>query len=423
MKKVGDGIVILRNAKEQPRGPDSFHRYRHDSNFYYLSGFLEPEAVMVLIGGKASTRSILFCKEKNKTLELWDGARKGPILARKQFFFDEAYPISKLFEKLPLLLKKKNVFTCIGDDRDWDNTILDMIHQLKKLERKEKLTPPSIADIKPIIHEMRLKKDKHELAIMRQAANISANAHKRVMGLVKEGMWEYEVEAELLYDFNKQGSQSPAYTSIVASGANACTLHYINNNSVLRKSDLLLIDAGCELEGYASDITRTFPVGKDFSGPQKDIYELVLAAQINAINSISAGRAYIRPHEVAVKTLAQGFIDLKLCNGSIDSVLEKEEYVQFYMHGTGHWLGMDVHDVGSYKLGNKWRKLESGMVLTVEPGCYIRPSPKVPKYFWNIGVRIEDDVLVTSSGRSVLTNGVPKTIKEIESLRSIAYGV
>jgi len=276
--------------------------------------------------------------------------------------------------------------------------------------------PDELRDVRTLLNEMRLFKDLHELEVMRRAAFISTAAHKRAMQFTRAGQFEYQVEAELLHEFCRNGARDPAYTSIVAGGANACVLHYIDNNAKLHDGDLLLIDAGCELDGYASDITRTFPVNGQFSAVQKDVYEIVLASQAAAIAAALPGHSWDAPHNAALKILAQGFIDLKLCHGTVDGVLESEAYKKFYMHRTGHWLGMDVHDVGEYKIADQWRSLQPGMVLTVEPGCYIRPSDDVPMALWNIGIRIEDDVLITETGHQVLTDAAPKTVAAIEAL-------
>ncbi len=421
IKKIGNGLALIRNAPERIRSRDTQYRYRHDSNFYYLSGFTEPESIIFLVGGN-KPKSILFCREKNAELELWDGFRIGPELAKDEFLFDEAYPISQLKKRLPDLINKENMFWELGADAQWDNTLISAIESLKQNSRRSNQLSVGIFDIRNIIHEMRLVKDKSELEVMRRAADVSAKTHKLIMQTIKPGMWEFEVEAKILYEFHKNRSKAAAYTSVVAGGKNACILHYIDNNSELKDGDLLLIDAGCELDGYASDITRTFPISERFTTPQKDIYELVLRAQLAAIDCISAGRHYNEPHDAAIKVLSQGFIDLGLCKGSVDSVIENQEYMKFYMHGTGHWLGMDVHDVGAYKKQNKWIKFIPGMVLTVEPGCYIRPENNIPEHYWNIGIRIEDDVVVKSDGCEIITSKTPKEPEEIEALRKTAHG-
>lgn len=416
LEKMQHGIIIIPTAPEVARNGDTHYGYRHDSNFYYLSGFTEPEAVLVLVNGK-KPQSILFCREKNPEREIWDGFRAGPDAAKEQFGFDAAYPIAQLDEKLTELMSNQSVlFYPLGQDAAWDQRILKLRGAVQAKVRSGVHAPDEIRDVRALLNEMRLFKDDDELTIMRRAAAISTQAHRRAMQFVRSGCFEYQVEAELLHEFCRHGARNPAYASIVAGGANACVLHYVGNNAQLANGDLLLIDAGCELEGYASDITRTFPVNGRFSAIQKDVYEIVLAAQAAAIAAAQPGNTWVAPHDAALRVLAQGFIDLKLCAGSVDAVLESESYKRFYMHRTGHWLGMDVHDVGEYKTGEDWRALQPGMVLTVEPGCYIRPADDVPQALWNIGIRIEDDVLITAQGNEVLTEAAPKTVAEIEAL-------
>ncbi len=410
------GIAVIPTAPEVSRNADSQYDYRHDSHFYYLTGFTEPDAVLVLIAGD-NMQSILFCREKNAEREIWDGFRHGPDGASEKFGFDAAYPIAQLDEKLNELMGNQPVlFYPLGADAAWDVRMLKLREAVKAKARTGIRAPDEIRDVRELLSEMRLIKDASEHDIMRRAAKISCDAHRRAMRFTRPGMFEYEVEAELLHEFCRHGARHPAYTSIVAGGANACTLHYVGNNASLNGGDLLLIDAGCELEGYASDITRTFPVNGQFSAAQKDVYEIVLASQAAAVSAAKPGKLWNAPHEAALRVLAQGFIDLKLCQGSLESVLETESYKQFYMHRTGHWLGMDVHDVGEYKIGGQWRPLQPGMTLTVEPGCYIRPGDNVPKALWNIGIRIEDDVLITANGNEVLTQGAPKSVREIEEV-------
>lgn len=414
--RMQHGIAVIPTAPEVARNADAHYDYRHDSHFYYLTGFPEPEAVLVLVAGD-KPQSLLFCREKNAEREVWDGFRFGVAAARDEFGFDAAYPISQLDEKLVELMGNQPVlFYPLGRDTVWDARLLHLRESVKARSRQGIRAPHEVRDIGDALGEMRLIKDSHELGIMRRAARISCIAHRRAMCFTRPGQYEYEVEAELLHEFCRQGARHPAYTSIVAGGANACTLHYVGNNALLRNGDLLLIDAGCELDGYASDITRTFPVNGRFNAAQRDVYEIVLAAQSAAIAAATPGRHWNDPHDAALRVLAQGFIDLKLCHGSVDSVLESESYKQFYMHRTGHWLGMDVHDVGEYKIGEQWRPLQVGMTLTVEPGCYIRPADNVPHELWNIGIRIEDDVLVTAQGNEVLTQDAPKTVSQIEEL-------
>jgi Xaa-Pro aminopeptidase len=410
------GIAIIPNASEKQRNSDADHPYRFDSSFYYLSGFAEPESVLVLVAGE-QPQSILFCREKDREREIWHGYRSGPDAAQEQFGFDAAYPIAQLDEKLTELMgNQPALFYPLGADAAWDRRILRLRGVIQEKTRSGIRAPDEIYDVRALLNEMRLFKDGHELGILRRAAAISAGAHRRAMQFTRPGQFEYQVEAELLHEFCRNGARDPAYTSIVAGGANACVLHYIENNARLQDGDLLLIDAGCELNGYASDITRTFPVNGKFRPEQKDVYEIVLAAQTAAIAASLPGNSWEAPHNAALRILAQGFIDLKLCRGTVDGVLESESYKRFYMHRTGHWMGMDVHDVGEYKIGDQWRDLQPGMVMTVEPGCYIRPSDDVPLALWNIGIRIEDDVAITETGNEVLTDAAPKTIYEIEEV-------
>jgi Xaa-Pro aminopeptidase len=420
LKNMQRGIAIIPTAPEVARNADTHYGYRHDSNFYYLSGFTEPEAVLVLIAGTGESdepQSILFCREKNLEREIWDGHRFGPDAAREQFGFDAAYPVAQLDEKLAELMgNQPALYYPLGFDTAWDQRILRLRHTVQEKIRSGIRAPDEIRDVRGLLNELRLFKDTHELDIMRRAAAISTRAHERAMRFTRPGQFEYQVEAELLHEFCSHGARHPAYTSIVAGGANACVLHYVGNDAKLRDTDLLLIDAGCELDGYASDITRTFPVSGKFSAEQKDVYEIVLAAQIAAIAAAMPGQTWNAPHDAALRVLSQGFIDLKLCRGSVEEVLETESYKKFYMHRTGHWLGMDVHDVGDYKTGDDWRALLPGMVLTVEPGCYIRPADNVPMALWNIGIRIEDDVVITAQGNEVLTDAAPKTVADIEEL-------
>jgi Xaa-Pro aminopeptidase len=416
LAQMQSGIAIVPTAPERLRNRDSAYPYRYDSYFYYLCGFQEPEAVLVLIAG-AQSQSLLFCREKNLEREIWDGFRFGPEAARVAFGVDAAYPIGELDEKLPALMADQPaLYYAPGMDADWDARILGWLNQVRAQSRTGVAVPQRILDVRAALDEMRLFKDGHELDLMRRAAAISAKAHERAMRATRPGRMEYEIEAELMYEFRRRGAQFPAYWPIVAGGANACVLHYNDNSAKLQDGALLLIDAGCELDGYASDITRTFPVNGKFGGAQKDVYELVLAAQASAIAATMPGVAWDAPHEAAVRVLAQGMIDFGLCQGGLDQVLETGDYKRYYMHRTGHWLGLDVHDAGEYKRDGKWRPLAQGMTLTVEPGCYIRPAAGVPEAYWNIGVRIEDDVLVTADGCEVITAETPKSIAAIEAL-------
>jgi Xaa-Pro aminopeptidase len=410
------GVAVIATAPERLRNRDAHYPYRFDSYFFYLTGFTEPEAVCVLIAGDAP-RSLLFCRDKDLDREIWDGFRYGPEAAKEVFGFDEAYSVKQLDEMLPKLLADQPAIFCdMGENNEWDARVIQWLNTVRNQARAGISAPGEIRDVRKLLDDMRLIKDANELAVMRRAAQISARAHRRAMQTVCPGLHEYHVEAELLREFRRNGAQSPAYTPIVAGGANACVLHYVANDQPLKDGELLLIDAGCELDGYASDITRTFPVNGRFSGPQREIYELVLAAQSAALAQVKAGTQWERPHEAAVRVLARGFIDLGLCQGTVDAVIESGDYRKFYMHRTGHWLGLDVHDCGDYKRDGAWRALEPGMVLTVEPGCYIRPGDAIPQHLWNIGVRIEDDVVVTRNGCEVITAEAPKTVADIEHL-------
>ncbi|MDD5247333.1 MAG: aminopeptidase P N-terminal domain-containing protein, partial [Rhodocyclaceae bacterium] len=362
-------------------------------------------------------RSILFCRERDADKEIWDGYRQGPEGARENFGFDETHSIKQFDELLPqLVADRPALWFSLGHDTGWDVQIAAALNAVRAQSRAGKRAPAEIRDVRAVLDEMRLIKDAHEVALLRRAAAIAAGAHERAMRAAAPGRYEYELEAELLHEFRRHGCQYPAYTPIVAAGANACVLHYVENHKRIEDGELVLIDAGGELDGYASDITRTFPANGRFSGPQADIYDLVLDAQSAAIAAVKPGATFIAPHDAAVKVLAQGMVDMKLLEGSVDAVIETEGYKRFYMHRTSHWMGLDVHDAGEYKSGDTWRALQSGMVLTVEPGCYIRPAADVPQAFWNIGVRIEDDVLVTVDGAEVLTRDAPKKIVDVEAL-------
>ncbi len=417
-KNTGGGIAAVPTAPEAIRNADTHYPYRPDSYFYYLSAFPEPEAALVLTAGatEEDSRQILFCRDKNAEREIWDGFRYGPDAARDIFGFDEAYPITELTTKLAdWTCDRPAIYTPLGLYPRWDDKITATLNEVRNRVRTGVAAPESVVDVRAPLAAMRLCKDAQELLLLRRAAEISSGAHRRAMQHARPGCYEYEVEAELAHEFLRYGALSVAYPSIVASGPNACVLHYRDNNRQTQDGDLLLIDAGCEYQGYASDITRTFPVNGRFHGAQKAVYELVLAAQLACIDAVKPGRAFHDYHQVAERVLAQGFIDLGLCEGSLDGVLESGSYKQFYMHRAGHWLGLDVHDVGLYRVNGESHTLEPGMVLTVEPGCYIRPAEKVPEEYWNIGVRIEDDVLVTPDANENLTAATPKTITDVEA--------
>jgi Xaa-Pro aminopeptidase len=431
MQTQGGGIAIVPTAHEAMRNNDAEYPYRHDSYFYYLSGFAEPEALIVLIAGAdtgTSAKSILFCREKNLEREIWEGFRYGPEAARDAFHFDAAFPITDLDVEIPKLLADvPSLYYGVGRDAKLDAQVQSWVGTVRRQERAGIAAPTLFRDLHPILNEMRLFKDAGEIASMKRAAEISAGAHARAMRFSRPGMAEYQIEAELLHEFRRHGSEAPAYTSIVATGSNACVLHYRAGSSVLQDGDLVLIDAGCEFDSYASDITRTYPANGKFSAPQKELYEIVLAAQAAAIDAIKPGKRFVDPHHAAVRVLAQGMLDTGLLDqnklGGIDDVIANGDYRQFYMHKTGHWLGMDVHDVGDYRetsgitaTEKPSRILRPDMVLTVEPGIYVRPAAGVPEQYWNIGIRIEDDVIVTETGCEVISHGAPKTVAEIETL-------
>jgi Xaa-Pro aminopeptidase len=433
MSARGGGVAIQPTAPQARRNRDSEFPYRHDSHFYYLTGFAEPDAVVVLSARGDRRQSILFCRAKNEDREIWDGFRWGPDAARGAFGFEAAYPVDQLDELMPLLIADSPaLYYALGADSRLDAQVQKWLAAVRAQARSGVTAPAAAHDLHTLVDEMRLIKDAHEIDTMRRAARISARAHLRAMQRCRPGWREYHLEAELLHEFRRHGSQAPAYTSIVAAGPNCCVLHYRAGDAELRDGALCLIDAGCEVDGYASDLTRTFPVSGRFTGPQRDVYDIVLAAQQAAIDAVRPGATFIEPHDAATRVLVQGMIDLELLSGSVDGALESGAYRQFYMHRTSHWLGMDVHDVGDYREpgaepvpmhtpeGEKeerpWRRLAPGMVLTVEPGFYIRPADNVPAHFHHIGIRIEDDALVTAEGCEILTRDAPKAPADIEAL-------
>jgi Xaa-Pro aminopeptidase len=426
-------VAVLPTAPELLRNGDSDYPYRHDSAFYYLTGFTEPESVLVLVAaqGDKPARSILFCREKNVEREIWDGYRHGPEAARTAFGVDDAYPIAELDTHMArLLANAPALYYALASNAALDAQVTGWIKAVRAQARTGTTAPGTFVDLLPLLDEMRLVKDADEQALMLRAGEISGRAHERAMRAARPGMVEYELEAELLYAFRKSGAQFPAYTPIVASGPNACILHYNVNDRKMEDGDLVLIDAGCELDGYASDITRTFPVNGRFTDAQRTLYELVLAAQDAAFAAIAPGRPYSAFHEAALRVLVQGMLDLGLIDkttyASVDDAIAAKAHVPFYMHGTGHWLGMDVHDVGAYRdvtqADKPSRPLQDGMVVTVEPGIYVRPADGVPERFWHIGIRIEDDVVVTKDGYRLLTASAPRTVAEIEAIVGTAHG-
>lgn len=413
-------IAILPAAPVKTRNRDADYPYRQDSDFYYLTGFGEPDAVAVLVPGRTHGEYILFVRDKDPQKELWDGYRAGPEGATADFGADDAFPIKDIDEILPGLIEgREKLYYAMGCQPEFDAQVMEWVNSIRAKVRAGAHPPGEFVALDHHLHDLRLFKSSQEIKIMKQAAEISARAHVRAMEACKPGLIEYQLEAEILHEFHLNGARSPAYTSIVGGGDNACVLHYIENQAPLKDGQLVLIDAGCELDHYAADITRTFPVNGRFSEPQKALYEVVLRAQLAAIEQVQVGLDWDQPHQAAVRVITEGLVELGLLVGDVNQLIEEQAYSAFFMHRTGHWLGMDVHDVGDYKVGDAWRALEPGMVLTVEPGIYVAPNNESVDAKWRgIGIRIEDDVLVTREGPDVLTTGVPKTIGEIEALMS-----
>ena len=416
-----DSIAIIPTAGLRIRSRDTHFPFRGDSDFTYLTGFPEPEAVAIIIPGRAQGEFVLFCRERDAKMEIWDGLRAGVDGACRQFGADDAFPISDLDDIVPGLLEEKDrIFYTMGQDAAFDQRVLGWVNEVRRKGRAGVGAPDEFVALTHILHEMRLYKSRQEVRTMRQAARISAAAHRRAMSVCRPGMMEYQLEAELLHEYMRNGARSPAYQSIVGGGANGCILHYTENSAELRDGDLVLIDAGAEIDGYASDITRTFPVNGTYTEAQRQVYELVLAAQAVAIAAVRPGNHWNDPHDAAVQALTEGLVELGILKGRVRSLIKEQAYADYYMHRTGHWLGMDVHDVGDYKLDGEWRVLEPGMVLTVEPGLYLSPRRGLAKKWWNIGIRIEDDVLVTHEGRDVISRDAPKAIAEVEAIMARA---
>jgi Xaa-Pro aminopeptidase len=418
MNQMGNGVAILPTAPIRNRNRDVNFPFRPDSDFYYVTNFPEPGAVAVLVPGRANGEYILFCREKDAEKEIWDGRRAGLQGAKDIYGADDAFPIDDIDEILPGLLENcDKVFYSMGRYQDFDTRLMGWVNEVREKSRTGVKAPGEFVDLNHILHEMRLYKRPEDIRVMKRACKVSAQAHKRAMQVCRPGMMEYEIEAELWYTFKRKGGAFPAYPPIVGGGANSCILHYTQNDAELKDGDLLLIDAGAEIDCYAADITRTFPVNGKFSREQRAVYEVVLSAQLAAIDQVKPNNQWNNPHETAVRILTEGLVDIGLLKGSADDLISDGSYKQFYMHRTGHWLGMDVHDVGDYKVDNIWRLLEPGMTMTVEPGIYIPAESKgVDRRWWNIGIRIEDDVLVTREGNEVLTRDVPKSIDDIEAL-------
>ena len=410
--------ALIFAAPEAVRSADSEYPYRQSSDFWYFTGFNEPEALLVLIkSDETHNHSVLFNRVRDLTAEIWFGRRLGQEAAPAKLGVDRALPFDEIDEQLYLLLNRLDViYHAQGQYAYADKIVFTALERLRNGFRKNLRAPATLTDWRPWLHEMRLFKSEEEIAVMRRAGEISALAHTRAMEKCRPGMFEYQLEGEILHEFTRHGARYPAYNTIVGGGENGCILHYTENRDTLREGELVLVDAGCEWGGYCGDISRTMPVGGRFSTAQRDLYAVVLAAQEAAIAALRPGASFDDPHQAAVRVLTEGLVDLKLLKGKVSKLIEKEAYKRFYMHKTGHWLGMDTHDVGSYKVDGAWRTLEPGMVLTVEPGLYIDAGRDVPKALRNIGIRIEDDVLITREGHEVLTTGVPKSIEAIEEM-------
>ncbi|MFT4103334.1 MAG: Xaa-Pro aminopeptidase [Burkholderiaceae bacterium] len=425
MRARGGGVAIVLTGAEVMRNRDSDYPYRSDSYFHYLTGFPEPQAALVLRASGETTESILFCRDKDEEREIWDGFRYGPAAAAETFGFDRGLRFDELDAQMPrLLADQPAVYYALGSSAELDARMQRWLGEVRAMARTGVSAPTQAMDVCAPLDEMRLFKDEYEQHVMRRAGRIAAAAHVRAMRATRPGRREYEIEAELLHEFRRNGSPFPAYGSIVAGGRNACVLHYRGNDCVLNDNELLLIDAGCELDGYASDITRTFPVNGRFTPAQRELYDIVLASQQAAIDATRPGRSFNDPHDAALRVLAQGMLDCGLLSGSLDEVIETGSYRRFYMHRTSHWLGMDVHDCGDYRepgqadtgQGKPWRTLRPGMVLTIEPGIYVRAAADLPARYHDIGIRIEDDALVTADGNEILTADVPKRADDIEAL-------
>ena len=413
-----NSIAIISAAPEKVRSRDTHYPYKQNVNLSYLCGFPEPESVLVLIPGRAQGEMVLFCRDKDPLRETWDGYREGPEGAVSNFGADDAFPIADIDDILPNLIEGKDrLYYAIGKDPEFDRHLMDWVNHVRNQRGNGALPPGEFVDLDHFINEMRLFKTAGELKIMRKAAEISVSAHSRAMKASKPGLFEYQLQAEIEHEFAVHGSAGAAYTSIVGGGKNGCILHYIENRDALKGGDLVLIDAGCEYQNYAADITRTFPVNGKFSDEQAAIYDIVLQAQTDAIAVIGPGIEYNKTNEATVLAITQGLVDLGILHGDVDELIASEAHREFYMHGAGHWLGMDVHDVGDYKIDGQWRVYEPGMVVTIEPGIYIAPgNPNVDKKWHGIAVRIEDDIVVTKDGNENITAGVPKKRDEIEAL-------
>ncbi|MDA8944187.1 Xaa-Pro aminopeptidase [Porticoccaceae bacterium] len=413
-----NSIAVIAAAPEKVRSKDTLYPYKQSTNFSYLSGFSEPCAVMLLIPNRQQGECVLFCRDKDPLRETWDGLRLGPIEAKQALALDDAFPIDDIDDILPGLLEgKSHIYYSAGKDKAFDKQLIQWVDEVTLDKESDSEPCCEQVDLDHLLAELRLIKSAAEIKLMRKAADISAEAHCRAMRFCQPGQYEYQLQAEIEHQFMMSGATGPAYTSIVGGGKNACILHYIENQSALKSGDLVLIDAGCEYQNYAADITRTFPVNGKFSTAQAAIYDVVLAAQTAAINYISPGVTYDQANKATIEVITQGLVELGILSGDVEQLITEGAYREFYMHSVSHWLGMDVHDVGDYKINNQWRVYEAGMLLTIEPGIYIAAdNQNVDKKWRGIAVRIEDDILVTKAGREVLTDGVPKQRDQIESL-------
>ncbi len=417
LRMIGDSaIAIIRARPEYLRNGDAHYRYRQDSDFYYLSGFREPEALLVLCPGSDCGDEVMFCREYDRKKVIWDGPMLGTAGVVERLAFDSAYSINEIDQRLPeLMLDREKVYFMMGEDTVFDQQVSRWTKSVKHRKGEKSRAPEEFGSLQHLLHDMRLYKSPAEIKCMKKAADIAAEAHTAMMRRCRPGLGEYDLHAEFMQRVIARQSE-PSYLPIVGSGPNACILHHINNDRVMQDGDLVLVDAGAEYDHYASDITRTYPVNGRFSGPQRDLYEVVLGAQQAAIEQVRPGKHWNDPHDAAARAIAQGLLDLKILKGDIDQVMEEKTYAQYYMHMTGHWLGLDVHDCGDYKVDKLWVELEPGMVMTVEPGIYIDPEAKVKAHWKGLGIRIEDDVAVTANGHSILSDRAVKSVHEIETL-------
>lgn len=413
-----NSIAIIPSAQQQMRSRDTEYHFRQDSDFYYLSGFEEPESVLVLVPDRAHGEFVVFCAERDAQAELWNGQRAGPDGACSRFGADDAFPVGDIDDILPGLIEGRDrVYYSMGRSTRFDQQIMEWVNTIRSKEASGAVPPGEFTDLDYMLHDLRLIKSAAEQRLMRRAGEITAAAHCRIMRFCRPGQFEYELEGELHHEFVRGGARYPAYLSIVGSGRNACTLHYVDNSAKMRDGDLVLVDAGCEYQYYAADVTRTFPVNGRFTPEQRALYEVVLDAHQAAVAEIRSGHHWNQSHDASVRVIVEGLVSLGLLDGEVDDLISSQAYRPFYMHKVGHWIGLDVHDVGDYRVGEEWRVLEPGMVMTVEPGIYVAPDNNdVARKWRGIGIRIEDNVLVTRSGCEILTDGVPRAVEDIEAM-------